>query len=147
MKSILISRCLLGEAVRYDGGHCMISQEQVQKLRRQFTIIPICPELMAGLSVPRNPIEYKDGKIINEQGEDLTHIFDSVFTELDKLIQDHHIQVAILKESSPSCGRHQVYDGSFSGNKVLGQGIVTEYLLKKNIAVYSENEIDELLSN
>lgn len=145
MKSIFVSRCLLGEAVRYDGGHCSICEDTLLKLSQKYSIIPICPEVMAGMEVPREPIEYLNDQIINEKGEDLTELFMPVKNELLLKIKKFDIDTAIFKESSPSCGVLKVYDGKFSGNKIDGQGLITEFLRGEGLTVISEDEVGKIL--
>lgn len=145
MKSLLISSCLLGENVRYDGGNCEIAAELLSQIKNKFQIISLCPEVTAGFSTPRNPIELSEGKIINAQGRDLTYMFDKALLKIDELVKEHNITLALMKESSPSCGVSNIYDGTFSGNIIDGSGIITSYLKNKNIKVFSENQLLELL--
>ncbi len=147
MKNILISSCLLGENVRYDGGNCLITHSLLNKLEKKFNLISVCPELLAGMGVPRAPIEIKNNEIINEQGKKLTHLFDPVKDHIDALVKDKKIKIAVLKEFSPSCGSHQIYDGSFSGQIIDGEGIISKYLKELGVTVYSEKNLSKLLSS
>lgn len=139
---VLISACLLGQKVRYDGGHCRQSNAWLDELKEAGLLIPVCPEVEAGMGTPREPIELKSGKVINKDGLDLSASFDTVLARLGSLIPTEDIILAILKESSPSCGVHRVYDGSFSGNVVPGRGLVAEFL-DQRIRIFSEEEIGD----
>lgn len=142
---VLISRCLLGDKVRYDGGHCKQEDSLIDRLKDKYELISICPEVMAGMSTPRDPIELANGRVINSTGDDLTAQFTPVFEKLKSLIFERKISKAILKEFSPSCGSQKIYDGSFSGKIIDGQGIITAFLRENNINVVSEQEISQIL--
>ena len=139
--TVLISRCLVGENVRYDGGNCLISSKTLIELKSEFNLELICPEVLAGMPIPRKPIEFVEGKIIRNDGVDLTKDFEPVFKYLNELISSKNIKYAILKEESPSCGSQRIYDGTFSGNKVKGEGIVTQFLKRLGVKVFSEENI------
>ena len=145
MKSILVSKCLLGDNVRYDGGHCKLRQDHLSRLKSKFEIIPICPEVMAGLGTPRDPIELKNSLVIDKKGNDKTELFRPVKKTLEELIKDKQIKFALLKEFSPSCGSKKIYDGSFDGKIINGEGVITSFLLSLGLKIYSEEEIDILL--
>lgn len=145
MKTLLISKCLLGENVRYDGGNCHLGAKVLQDLEKKYNLIPLCPELLAGLGVPRNPIELRKGKIFNEQGNDLTPLFFPVLDDLKNLVKKHQIEFALLKEDSPSCGVKRVYSGNFDGEKIDGQGLITSYLRDLGVIVCSELNVEKLL--
>lgn len=146
MKRVLVSKCLLGDNVRYDGGHCKLRQDHLSRLKSKFEIIPICPEVMAGLGTPRDPIELKNGLVLDKDGNDKTELFIPVQMALEELVKNKQIQFALLKEFSPSCGTKKIYDGSFKGKIINGEGIITTYLLSLGLTVYSEEEIESLLN-
>ncbi|HZK10676.1 MAG TPA: DUF523 domain-containing protein [Clostridia bacterium] len=133
---ILISACLLGQACRYDG-------KAVEKIKLDgFDLYPLCPEVLGGFSTPRAPSERRGERVINSQGEDVTRGFVQGAQRALDLMEKEKIQIALLKENSPSCGVHFIYDGNFSGKKVKGKGIFTELLLEKGYRVLSEEEIE-----
>lgn len=138
---ILISACLFGQKVRYDGADCAQSHTWLLDIKKEGLLIPFCPEVEAGMGVPRPPIELLNGEIVNQRGDILTRDFDPVFEKLSALIERERPVLAILKEKSPSCGVNQVYDGSFSGNLIPGQGIMARFLAD-SMPVFSENELD-----
>lgn len=143
MKKILISQCLIGENVRYDGGNCLISQ--LNELKEKFDLVPVCPELLAGLGVPREPIERVGDEIITKSGFKITSSFNPAVQAIEKMIKENKIEVAVMKENSPSCGVYKVYNGSFSGVKINGSGLITEKLRSLGLKVYSDQEIHLLL--
>lgn len=137
--NILISACLLGVNCRYDGGGKLI--HQIEKLKENHNLIPVCPEIYGGLQTPREPAEIKDGKVINRKGEDVSENFIKGAYETLNLAKLYNCKYAILKERSPSCGFGQIYDGTFSGNLVKGNGIAAELLSKNGIEIIGESEL------
>lgn len=142
---LLISRCLCGENTKYNGGNNLI--QQLDLIQKNFELIYICPEVMGGLTTPRNPSEIKDQKVFSSTGKDVTKEFVLGAQKALSLVKKHQVKYALLKESSPSCGVHKVYDGTFSGRKIEGSGMTTQLLKKNGILVFSEHEIEELLKN
>ncbi|MCG8618422.1 MAG: DUF523 domain-containing protein [Desulfobacterales bacterium] len=153
MEKILISACLLGEAVRYDGKSQPLDHPYIKRLVSEGRLIPFCPEVEGGLPVPRPPAEISGGsaedvlggkaKIITGEGE-VTDAFVAGAKKALDLVNRHGIRFALLKEKSPSCGSALIYDGSFRGKLVEGVGITTALLRKNEVAVYGESQIDEL---
>jgi len=147
MKKILVSACFLGEKVRYDGKHKALSHSIIQKWQSEGRLISICPEVAGGLPVPRPAAEISNlnGKVITSQNLDVSVAFQHGADIALKICKKHDIHYALLKESSPSCGSNTVYDGSFSGKKILGEGKTTELLRQHGIKVYSELTIKDLI--
>lgn len=143
--NILISACLLGVNCRYDGGGKLI--DEIDKLKEIYNLIPVCPEVYGGLQTPREPAEITDGKVINRKGEDVSKNFTRGANETLHLAKLYNCKFAILKERSPSCGFGQVYDGTFSGNLVKGNGYTAELLCKNGITIIGESKIDDLLKS
>lgn len=154
---ILISACLLGEDVRYDGGNSAIAynttstflqKEIFMDILSQHDIYSICPEVSGGLTTPRNPAEIisvnKPFKIITKNKEDVTVNFLTGAKHAFELCQEEKITVALLKSKSPSCGNDGVYDGSFSKKLIPGVGITTLLLEQNGVKVFNENQINEL---
>ena len=141
---ILVSRCLLGEACRYDGASRPV--EEIQKLREQgHTLIPVCPEVDGGLPVPRPPAELQvDGKVINREGRDVTAAYQAGACHALEMALHYGCTVAVLKEKSPSCGNGIIYDGSFSGTLVPGQGVTARLLTRHGIRVLGEHTLSQL---
>jgi uncharacterized protein YbbK (DUF523 family) len=138
--NILISSCLLGDRVRYDG-EC--KTYDISRLKNH-NLIPVCPEVDGGLSVPRPASELqKDGRVVNIEGLDVTKAFKKGAKKALQLVKEHDIKVAILKSKSPSCSNKMVYDGSFSGTLTKGKGITVKLLESHGVKVFDESEIDE----
>ena len=136
----LCSACLLGIACRYDG--MPKPDAKVLELAKTEVLIPVCPEQLGGLPTPREPSENtKLGNIVSKSGKDVSKAFNKGALETLKIAKLYGIKEAILKQRSPSCGSGQIYDGSFSGKIVKGDGITTALLKKNGIKVISEEEL------
>ena len=153
---ILVSACLLGQLVRYKGDGC--AQELLTAPEVRKHLVPICPECAGGLPTPRPPAEIQGAgggsgvwqgtaKVINNIGQDVTEAYCAGAQEAVLLTHTQHITAAILKERSPSCGTHAIYDGSFSGCKLTGQGVAAATLAEAGITLYSEEELTAELIN
>lgn len=143
--TILISSCLLGENVKYNGGNNAIDSALLERLRNTVELVPVCPEVDGGLPIPRIPAEGIGEKVINKEGEDVTAFFERGAALALEAAQTQHVIAAILKERSPSCGVHQVYDGSFSKTVIEGSGMTARLLKQNGIKIFNENEIEECL--
>lgn len=127
MEKILVSACLAGFPCRYDGQ--AKPDEEVIELVRQGLALPICPEQLAGLPTPRPAAERVGKQVLTASGEDLTEQFEYGATITLKLAEEFHCHKAILKSGSPSCGFGMIYDGTFSGKKMSGNGLTADLLL------------------
>lgn len=143
MEKILISACLVGDNVKYDGGNN--KSPLLDKLLEKYELIPFCPEVEGGLSIPRSPSEIKDGQVINMDGDDVTAAYERGAELAFNICLFLKIKKVILKERSPSCGKNEIYDGSFSHKVISGMGITAQYLKSKGIQVFNESEIESLL--
>ena len=141
--SLLISGCLLGNNTKYNGKNNYI--EGIDKLKEKYNLIVICPEVMGGLSIPRDPSEINGDKVYSNKGLDVTDEFNKGAIIAYELALKHNCKKALLKDGSPSCGSKNIYDGTFTGNKVNGEGITVRMLRKLDIEIYTEKEIEELL--
>lgn len=143
---ILISRCFLGENVRYNKVVLALVHPLILLWQQQKRFIAICPEVSGGLSVPREPaeIQQNSNKVITRSGINVSTQFNLGAQQALTLCQQHNIRFALLKESSPSCGSTRIYDGSFTNNKVSGQGVTSQLLTQHNINVFSENTLEAL---
>ncbi|MFP5522375.1 2-thiouracil desulfurase family protein [Peptococcus simiae] len=135
---ILVSACLLGEPCRYDGRDNGLPA--VRALADRFTLCPICPEVAGGLPIPRPPAERQGRAVRTAAGEDVTAAYRLGAAKALALARDRGIRLAILKAKSPSCGRGQVYDGTFSRRLVPGDGVTTETLKAEGIQVFTEKD-------
>ncbi|MFV0596426.1 DUF523 domain-containing protein [Shewanella sp.] len=141
MEKILINSCLLGQAVRYDGGHNLLQDEWMQQWQREGRIVAFCPECAGGLPTPRPAAERVGDLVLTAQGEDVTVAFRLGAQKALALVQQQGIKVAILKARSPSCGNQHIYDGTFSKHLIEGQGITAELLQAAGVSVFNETEL------
>ena len=152
MRAVLISACLAGEAVRYDGNVVNPIPNKVKQWVASGEAILFCPEVCAGLCVPRDPAEIqgeggghavlsKKARVVTRKGDDVTDAYVKGAEMALELCRKEGITQAILKERSPSCGSRKIYDGSFSGHLVPGGGVTTALLRANGIEVMSEEAI------
>ena len=153
MEKILISACLLGEPVRYNGHDKRSDDEILLRWIREGRVISVCPELLGGLGVPRLPAEIErgagghkvlagDARVIASNGKDVSGEFIAGAERALQAGAPGRVRVAVLKEGSPSCGTSYVYDGTFTSTRVTGSKGVTAALLEQNgIRVFSELEL------
>ena len=153
MEKILVSACLVGERVRYNDVAMEFDNRILKYWQRNGLVVAICPEVAGGLPVPRpsSEIIHGDGhqvlngldRIENINGQDVTRYFIEGAQKTLQLARFHNIKLAVLKEGSPSCGSHYIYDGSFSKIKKSGKGVTAALLEQNDIRVFSEREIHE----
>ena len=144
---ILVSACLLGINCKYNNSNNENSKVREYLEGKEFVIV--CPEQLGGLNTPRDPSEIvlskekdiKEYKLISNKGKDVTENFLKGANETLKIAQLYNCKKAIMKDGSPSCGSTYIYDGSFSGREIPGEGVTTSLLRKNNIKVLSEKEL------
>lgn len=136
---IVVSACLAGEKCRFDGRDKACNE--VIKLVKEGKAIAVCPEVLAGLGIPREPCEMKDGRIVSKDGRDLTDEFMAGAKEALEIADKARCTEAILKTKSPTCGSGLVPDGSFSGRLVDGDGIFTKLLKNRGFKVMTEKDM------
>ena len=136
---ILVSACLLGRNCKYNGGNNR--NEKVIRFLEGKEIIPVCPEVAAGMPVPRLPVEIRDGRIISIEGKDLDDVYRKGIKRTLAPLDLEDIDLAILKAKSPTCGVHEIYDGTFSGKKIKGQGLLAAALMEEGVYVIDENDL------
>jgi len=141
---VMVSQCLLGICCRYDGKS--VPKEHVCREACARGWIPVCPEILGGLTTPRSPAERVDGRVMNRDGDDVTNAFDRGAHQALELAKLYGVKYAMLKEKSPSCGSGIVYDGTFSGSLTEGYGVTAELFEKNGIKVYGESQLDELIN-
>lgn len=143
MERILISACLVGDNVKYDGGNN--KNPLIEKLLEKYELVPFCPEVEGGLPIPRHPAEQRGEQVVNDLDENVTGAFERGADLALNICLYLKIKKAILKERSPSCGSHEIYDGTFSHKTIPGMGVTAALLERKGIEVYNEEEIASLL--
>lgn len=140
---LLISACLLGMPCRYDGAskpHPLVSA-----LAQKHQLVPVCPEQLGGLPTPRPPAERRGDRVVSRAGVDVTEAYRRGAEAALTLCKLLDCQAAVMKERSPSCGRGEIYDGTFTGTLTAGEGVAAECLGACGIAVYGESRISQLL--
>lgn len=138
MENLLVSACLLGFECKYSGGSNKLSDEEIAKLKNEYRLIPVCPETAGGLPVPRDPSERLGDKVVSSKGKDVTAEFVKGAETALYLAKRYGCRKALLKRNSPSCGGEFIYDGSFSGVRVPGEGVAAEMLKAAGIEVFGE---------
>ncbi len=151
---ILVSGCLMGQAVRYDGASKGVASQWLKRWTEEGRVVTICPEVAGGLAVPRAPAEIRGGtgrdvlegkaRLVTESGEDVTEAFVAGARRALEVVERKGIRWALLKAKSPSCGSSKIYDGSFGGVLRSGQGVTAALLRAKGVEVFSEAEIEAL---
>ena len=144
METVLVSRCLLGDACRYDGASRPCPA--VVALGERFVLVPICPECDGGLPVPRPAGERRGNRVETKDGRDLTPYYRRGAEAALKKARECGAVAAVLKSKSPSCGVGAIYDGTFSGRLTAGDGVTAELLKRSGIAVFTEDDLDALLA-
>ncbi len=151
---ILVSSCLAGLEVRYNGTHRL--DARILQLIEENKAIAVCPELLGGFSTPREPAEIIGGdgadvldgnaKVVNRLGRDVTEQYIKGAYATLKIAQEVQATTIVLKEYSPSCGSSMIYNGEFSGKKMLGNGVTSALLKRNGIRVISEEGLSDFLN-
>jgi len=154
VRRVLVSSCLLGGRVRFDGRAKTVDDAIVDRWRAERRIVAHCPEVSGGLPVPRPPAEIEPGagaravlegraRILTPQGADVTRHFLAGARSALATARAYGIRTALLKESSPSCGLYRLYDGTFTGRTTAGPGITTLLLQDHGITVFPETSLTD----
>ena len=144
MDKLLVSACLLGAPCRYDGKSK--ADARVQALVGKYEIVPVCPEQLGGLPTPRDASERQGSRVVMRSGRDVTDAYARGAQQALALAQRFGCTAALLKQRSPSCGHGEIYDGTFTGTRVAGDGVTAALLGAHGIRVYGEDDIAELLN-
>lgn len=142
-KILLISACLTGCNCKYNGGNNKL--KGLNALQEKYSLIPVCPEQLGGLSTPREASEIICNSVVNKIGEDVSKEFMCGAESVLKIAEENNCDLCLFKERSPSCGVNEIYDGSFTGKIISGSGITTKLLKKHGITVLSEEETSKLI--
>lgn len=152
---IFVSACLLGHAVRFDGRSKPVSHPLIDRWHEEGRIVTLCPEMAAGLPVPRPPAEIEpganaagvlngEGRVIENSGSDVTAAFVTGADMARELAGRQGCRYALLTDGSPSCGSRHIHAGRFNGERIVGEGVVAARLKAAGIAVFPESEIEDL---
>ncbi len=142
-EKLLISACLLGRNCKYNGGNNYTPL--VEELKARYELIPVCPEAFGGLKIPHEPSERVGDRVLSKSGEDVTAAFVRGAEKTAEVARRNGVRLAVLKERSPSCGCGAVYDGTFTGTVVPGDGVAAARLKEQGVAIYGESRMEELL--
>ena len=156
LPKLLVSACLLGNPVRYDGKSKSLDHAGLQQLLTQDRVIVFCPEVAGGLPVPRAAAEIVAGdgsaviagtaQVKTREGNDVSECFLAGAEQALALCRQHDIRAALLTELSPSCGSGQIYDGSFTRQTISASGVTTALLQQHGIKVFNQYQLDEALN-
>jgi uncharacterized protein YbbK (DUF523 family) len=141
MPKIIVSACLLGENCKYSGGNNY--DAKVVEFVQGREVIPVCPEVLAGLGVPRIPIEIQNGVVTRRDGEVVDAAIRKAVAQILAQLKDADIECAILKARSPTCGVHQIYDGTFSGTLTDGAGVLAQALKEAGYTVLDNEDLED----
>lgn len=140
---VLVSACLLGAEVRHHGGAATVEHPILRRWREEGRIVGVCPEIAGGLPAPRPPSEIRGLRVVTRDGRDVTAAFDAGARVAVGVVSELGIRVAVLKSRSPSCGTGRIYDGTFSGRLVPGDGFTAAALRREGILVFDETQLEE----
>ena len=139
--TILVSACLLGQNCKYNGGNNR--NERVLRYVDGHEIIPVCPEMLGGLPCPRKPVEWVGDRVLTRDGDDCTEAFRLGVQRALAAIDGKQIDLAILQSRSPTCGVKQIYDGTYSGVRIAGQGALAKALKEKGVPLMDAEDVPE----
>ena len=137
---IMVSACLLGQNCKYSGGNNY--SKKVEEFVAGHEVIPVCPEVAGGLPVPRTPCEIVNGTVTDANGISRDREFRNGAAECVRKALDEEVELAVLQPRSPSCGSGLIYDGTFSGKLVPGDGIFVQMLKQNGIKVINADELE-----
>lgn len=155
LAKVLVSACLLGRPVRYDGSAKTLQDALLDRWIGEGRVVSVCPEVMAGLPTPRPPAEIangesgaavirREGRIVEANGNDMTHAYlAGARIALEHALR-HDCRYALLTDGSPSCGGSFIYDGTFEGRRIDGEGVTAALLRQHGITVFTQAEISLL---
>lgn len=139
-----LSQCLLGENCKYNGGNNY--NQSVIDFVADKQVLPVCPEVAGGLPIPREPVELVSGSVRDADGKAYDSAFQLGIAKTLERLEGQEIELAILQSRSPSCGVNQIYDGTFSGQKVSGSGLFAKAMKERGYQVIDAEDINEVKS-
>ena len=140
---VLVSACLLGENCKYNGGNNYSAA--VAKFVEGKEVLPICPEMMAGLGCPRTPVEIVDGVLMDRNGNNVDALLRKAVDQAMEQISREDIQCVVLQSRSPTCGVNEVYDGTFSGKLISGSGVFAQALKDAGYRVIDAEDVEKYI--
>ena len=136
---VAVSACLMGENCKYNGGNNL--NEKVLDYVKGHEVISICPEVMGGLPTPRIPAEIVNGTVTTKDGRNVDTEFRTGARTALEIAKENQVDLVVLQSRSPSCGPKQIYDGSFSGQKIEGQGVFAKLLTKNGFQIIDVEDL------
>lgn len=137
---IVVSACLLGENCKYNGGNNY--DPAVAEFCRGKEVIRVCPEVLAGLGIPRTPIEIAEGVVMDRNGNNVDAKIRNAVSQILADLSLEQVQCAVLKSRSPTCGVKQVYDGTFTGTLIDRSGVLAQALKDAGCHVIDAEDIE-----
>ena len=138
---VLVSACLLGENCKYSGGNNLCPGLLDWLNREGHEAVPVCPEQLGGLPTPRTPAEIVDGAVTTRDGEDVDQAFRRGAETALGIARREGAELAVLQPRSPSCGVKQIYDGTFSGRRISGQGVFAKLLAESGFPLLEPEDL------
>lgn len=142
---IIVSACLAGDNCKYNGGNNL--NQKLMDFIQSHEMIKVCPEVLGGLPIPRPSAEIVDGQVMNTDGKNITKEFSLGAQKAYEIVKKENPDLIVLQSRSPSCGIKQIYDGTFTGKKIPGQGLFAELCIKAGYTVLDIEDIDKYLSS
>ena len=142
---VIVSACLAGDNCKYNGGNNI--NKKMMGFLKSHEMLKVCPEVLGGLPTPRPSAEIVDGNVINTEGKNITKEFTLGAQKAFEIVQKEKPDLIILQSRSPSCGIKQIYDGTFSGNKIPGHGLFAELCIKAGYKVLDIEDLDDYFSH
>ena len=143
---MLISACFLGVDCKYSGGNNALGDKIIAELMEKYRLVPVCPESYGGLPSPRLPSERVGERVLAKDGADVTEQYKKGAAAALRLAKLFGCKIALMKERSPSCGHDSIYDGSFTGRVVPGDGVAAELLKQNGVTVCGESDVVRLIN-
>lgn len=139
----MVSACLLGENCKYNGGNNR--SPELLHLLSGHEVVPVCPEVLGGLPIPRAPAEIVNGVVINREGVSVDDAFRLGAKKAIEMARQEKPDLIILQSRSPSCGVKEIYDGTFSGKLIPGYGVFAEMALQAGFRVIDAEDVPEII--
>lgn len=140
---VVVSACLLGQNCKYNGGNN--DSPSVRAFLAGKDVVAICPEILV-MPAPRPPVELRNGRAFDCHGQDVDAVYREGVRRAIRQIEAEGVDLVILKARSPTCGVHEIYDGTFTGKKIPGEGLLAAELRKRGYRVIDESEIGKFRS-
>ncbi len=146
MRKVLVSACLYGDKCRYDAEDVSFDDPTFLKWKEEGKLVKICPEVYGGLKTPRPDSQIRGERVLARTGQDVTEEYEKGAEEAVRLAEENKVVCCIMKQRSPSCGSKIIYDGTFTGGKIKGEGIAVRKLRKAGFKVFGEEDMEAAIS-